>query len=78
MKHPFLKNPSLLIWYLIFWIAVSVIQYFLECSAYDTNIGITLVDVIVSNALFSILGIGIWYVVLGSNDENKSQINMVI
>lgn len=78
MKHPFLKNPALIVWYLVFWITLSVIQYFLESKLYEVNMAVTLVDVIISNTLFAFLGMGIWYVVLGGNDENKSQIYVVL
>jgi two-component system, LytTR family, sensor kinase len=78
MKHPFLKNPALFIWYLVFWIVISVTQYYLERNLFETNIGVTLVDVIISNTVFALLGIGVWYVVLGGNDENKSQLYVVL
>ncbi|HPR60690.1 MAG TPA: histidine kinase [Prolixibacteraceae bacterium] len=77
MKHPFLKSPLLIVWYLVFWIILSVIQFFLERNIFELSLAVTLVDVIISNTIFAILGIGIWYVVLGSNDENKSQLYVV-
>jgi glycopeptide antibiotics resistance protein len=71
MKHPFLKNPALFIWYLVFWIVISVTQYYLERNLFETNIGVTLVDVIISNTVFALLGIGVWYVVLGGKRRKQ-------
>jgi sensor histidine kinase YesM len=78
MKHPFFKNPALFVWYFVFWIILSVIQFILERNLYALNIGITLVDVIVSNTLYAFLGVGIWYVVIGGANENRSQLYTVM
>lgn len=78
MKHPLLKNPALLIWYLVFWIILSVVQFLLERNVFDADIGITLVDVIVSNGLYAFLGLGIWYVVIGGVNENRTQLYIVL
>ena len=78
MKHPLLKNPALLIWYFVFWIILSVVQFLLERNVFEADIGITLVDVIVSNGLYALLGLGIWYVVIGGVNENRSQLYLVL
>jgi two-component system, LytTR family, sensor kinase len=78
MKHPLLKNPALLIWYVVFWIILSVVQFFLELRVFNAVISISLVDVIISNSVYSLLGIGIWYVVIGVNTERKSQLYVVL
>lgn len=77
MKHPLLKNPALFIWYFAFWVILSVIQYLLETRVFGANIAITLVDVIISNLMFSLLGLGVWYVVIGGASEKRSQIYLV-
>ena len=78
MNHPLFKNPAFLIWYFIFWIILSVIQFFLELNVFQANLSITLVDVIISNALYAMFGLGIWYVVTGANSESRSHIYLVI
>lgn len=78
MKHPFFKNPALLVWYGLFWIIVSIIQFFFERTIYDLNIAITLVDVIVSNVVLALLGLGVWYVVIGSVNDKRSQLYVVL
>ncbi len=78
MKHPLLKNPALLIWYFLFWIIFSTIQFFFERRVFEVSLPITLVDIIVSNLVFMVLGIGIWYVVIGASTEKRSQMYVVI
>ncbi|MFA9388639.1 MAG: sensor histidine kinase [Prolixibacteraceae bacterium] len=77
MKHPLLKNPALFIWYFAFWIILSVIQFLLETRVFGANMAITLVDVIISNVLFALLGMGIWYVVIGGANDKRSQLYLV-
>lgn len=77
MKHPLLKNPALLIWYFAFWIILSVIQFLLETRVFNANLSITLVDVIISNVFFALLGLGVWYVVIGGASEKRSQLYLV-
>lgn len=78
MKHPLFKNPAFLIWYFAFWIILSVVQFFLEINVFNANLSITLVDVLISNIIFSLLGFGIWYVVINSVNNNKSQLYIVL
>ncbi|HPR30653.1 MAG TPA: histidine kinase [Prolixibacteraceae bacterium] len=78
MNHPLLKNPVFLIWYYVFWIILSVVQFFIDVRVFEANLSITLVDVIISNVIYSMLGLGIWYVVTGVKSESKSQIYLVL
>jgi sensor histidine kinase YesM len=78
MNHPLFKNPAFLIWYIAFWIILSVIQFFLDLKVFQANLSIALVDVIISNTIFSFLGLGIWYVVSGGNAEKRSQLYIVL
>lgn len=77
MNHPLFKNPAFLIWYFVFWIILSVIQFYLDLRVFQANLSIALVDVIISNAIYAMLGLGIWYVVSGSNTEKRSQMYLV-
>lgn len=78
MKHPLFKNPALLIWYSLFWIILSVVQFLLERNIFNADISITLVDVLISNTLFAMLGLGVWYVVIGGVNENRSQTYFIL
>jgi sensor histidine kinase YesM len=77
MNHPLFKNPAFLIWYFVFWIILSVIQFFLDLRVFEANLSIALVDVLISNISYSLLGLGIWYVVSGVNAEKRSQMYIV-
>jgi two-component system, LytTR family, sensor kinase len=77
MNHPLFKNPAFLIWYFVFWIILSVIQFFLDLRVFEANMAIALVDVLISNVIYSMLGLGIWYVVSGGNTEKRSQMYLV-
>jgi two-component system, LytTR family, sensor kinase len=78
MKHPLFKQPAMLIWYYVFWVIVAVVHFFIEVRVFDANTAISLVDVLVSYLLFSLLGLGVWYVVTSSNSEKRSQIYIVL
>lgn len=78
MKHPLLKNPAYLIWYVAFWIILSVIQFLMEVRIFDANLSITLIDVLISNVIYAGLGMGIWYVVLGGANGKRSQLYLVL
>jgi two-component system, LytTR family, sensor kinase len=77
MNHPLFKNPAFLIWYYIFWIILSAIQFFLDLKIFEADLSVTLIDVIVSNVIFSMLGLGIWYVVTSVHSEKRSQLYIV-
>lgn len=50
----------------------------MEIRMFDANLSITLVDVIISNATFALLGLGVWYVVIGGVNEKRSQLYIVL
>mgnify|MGYP007016097767 FL=1 len=77
MNHPLFKKPAFLIWYGAFWMILSAIQFFLDLRVFEANLSIALVDVLVSNTIFGMLGLGIWYVVVGGTNEKRSQIYLV-
>ena len=78
MKHPLFKQPAMLIWYYVFWVIVAVVHFFIEVRVFEANTALSLVDVLVSYLLFSLLGLGVWYVVTASNTEKRSQIYIVL
>ncbi|MCF8358362.1 MAG: histidine kinase [Prolixibacteraceae bacterium] len=78
MNHPLFKNPLFLIWYYVFWIILSMVQFFLDLRVFEADMSIALVDVIISNIIYSMLGLGIWYVVTSGHNEKKSQLYIVM
>ncbi len=78
MNHPLFKNPAFLIWYYIFWIILSVVQFYLDLKVFEAQMAVALVDVIISNIIYSLLGLGIWYVVSASDFGSKNQLYLVL
>lgn len=78
MRHPFIKNPILLIWYVLFWIVISVFQLFLEMKIFGISLSLTIVDVIVSNLLFMVIGIALWYVIGAANLAKYNNLNLAV
>lgn len=74
MNHPLFNKPAVLVWYYVFWVVLSVAQFYMDLRVFEADIAITLVDVIISNIIYSLLGMGIWYVVIGGHFESKKQI----
>lgn len=71
MNHPLLKQPVMLIWYILFWLVLGVVQFFTEIQIAEANMTVALVDVLISSLIFALLGFGIWFVV-STNDFGKS------
>lgn len=78
MHHPLFKNPAFLIWYLLFWIILSTMEFMLDVRLLGATVSVTLVDLIVSNTLFATLGIGMWYIVNNSNIISGKSTNLVL
>ena len=59
MNHPLFNKPAVLVWYYVFWVVLSVAQFYMDLRVFEADIAITLVDVIISNIIYSLLGMGI-------------------
>ena len=71
MINPFIKYTRQFLIYIIAWLVVSIIEtIILSFSSY--SLSYVIVDVLVHNAIFAILGLIIWYPVYFSNIERKS------
>lgn len=77
MNHPLFKQPVMLIWYVLFWLVLGVVQFFTEIQVMEANMTVATVDAIISYTIFALLGLGIWYVVQ-TNDFGKSSTQIAI
>lgn len=68
-KSFFTRNLSL--YYIAFWLAVAVIQFALSYGVYGQELIVAVADSLVSNILFSLLGVGLWYMVRFSGKQIK-------
>ncbi|MBN1952617.1 MAG: histidine kinase [Bacteroidales bacterium] len=77
MLHPILKNRNSLIGYSVFWLIIVILNAFILLHFYDFDFSIALLESTVFNALFAILGIGIWYPVYYTDLEKNNILNFV-
>jgi two-component system LytT family sensor kinase len=66
-KSFFTRN--LWIYFIAFWMAVSVIQFALSYGVYSQELIIAITDSVVSNVIFGFLGVGLWYMVRFSGKQ---------
>jgi two-component system LytT family sensor kinase len=60
---------NLWIYYTAFWVAVAVIQFALTYEVYGQALVIAITDSLVSNGVFALLGIGLWFMVRFSGKQ---------
>lgn len=72
VRHPFLSNVKLAIYYAVFWILTSLVYVLILTMYDDQNIGIAILKVITYPISFAIIGSAIWYVIKYSTLENNS------
>lgn len=78
MLNPILKNRNFSILYATGWAVIAVIQVFLIIYFYSpNNILITISDSIIFNALYAVIGIGIWYPVYYTDLEKNKITNFL-
>jgi two-component system, LytTR family, sensor kinase len=70
MLSRLVKNHIELI-YILVWVAISAIHFFLLISLYDLTVIQGLVDSLVFNIFFAIIGMGLWYMVRFSDLQTR-------
>ena len=63
MQHPFLENRKHLYLYLLAWATLIVVQAAILFIYYDIPYKYAVADGIVFNAIYSVLGFGLWYTI---------------
>ncbi len=66
-KAFFAKNIG--IYYFAYWMIVTIIQFALLFGVYDLDFVVSIVDTLFSNGLFSLLGVGLWFMVRFSGKQ---------
>lgn len=56
-------------YYLAFWVAVAVIQFALSYGVYEQDLIIAIADSLVSNMIYAVIGVGLWYMVRFSGNQ---------
>ena len=71
MLNPILKHRTYIIFYLIGWVIIAVAHVFVLQYYYEIDFEISIVDSLVFNLIFAILGINLWYVVRFSQKKSS-------
>ncbi|WP_163709865.1 sensor histidine kinase [Mangrovibacterium lignilyticum] len=76
MKHPFINNRVLSLYYIVFWLIIGLINFFVQVFWYDISYSLGFIESVVIFGLYPIMGASIWYVIqynrLDENDWTKN------
>jgi two-component system, LytTR family, sensor kinase len=78
MQHPVLKNSRSLVIYFSIWTVIALADFFSIYSKFNFGVAESLTGSFISNSLFSLFGIAIWYAVLYSFPEKIGPLNLII
>jgi len=71
MKHPFINNRLLSLYYVVFWLTIGFLNFLIEAFWYDINMRLALIDSFVIFILYPIMGSSIWFIIQYNRlDEN--------
>lgn len=78
MIHPIANNRRNLILYGIFWCLIALMHGFFIYKFYNASITLTIIDSILYNLFYSLLGLGLWYAVKFSQMETNNIGNLIL
>lgn len=78
MLNPVLKNRKYAIGYIVGWLILASVQLFISMSFYNREFFPALAEGLVFNALYAVIGIGIWYPVYYTDIEKNNILNFII
>lgn len=78
MQHPVLKNSGSLLIYSAVWLVITLLDFFSVYLGFNYGILESLTGSFISNSLYALLGIAIWYAVLYSYPEKIGALNLII
>jgi len=71
MKHPFINNRILSIYYVVFWLIIAALNVMIQVFWYDMDLSIGLIESFVIFVLYPIMGSSIWFIIQYNHlDEN--------
>jgi two-component system LytT family sensor kinase len=77
IRHPFLTNTKLAIYYAAFWVIVAAAYVLLLIFNNDRDIGTAVLEVFTFLISFAVFGSAIWYVIKFSTLENNSALRII-
>lgn len=78
MLNPVLKNRKITLGYIVAWLILASVQLFISMSFYNREFFPALTEGLVFNALYAVIGIGIWYPVYYTDIEKNNILNFII
>ncbi len=78
MLHPFIEDRSYLKVYAIVWTILAIVQSFLLIYKFDFDTTIAILDSVIFNYLFAIMGASIWFVGAYADYEKQSSQSTII
>jgi hypothetical protein len=78
MQHPVLKNSRSVIIYVVIWMMIAFFDFVTIFTKFNFGITEGFTGSLLSNGLYALLGIAIWYAVLYSFPEKIGVLNLVI
>lgn len=78
MFNPYFKNTYWFIGYLTIWIIIIFLQFILLAVSTDISIAYTLIDTVIFNSLFALIGLSLWFPVKFISFEHNSPIRVLI
>jgi two-component system LytT family sensor kinase len=77
VRHPFLTNTKLAIYYAVFWIVAATLNVLILTVYNGRDLGTAVIQVFTFMISFAVLGTAIWYVIKYSTLENNSALRIV-
>lgn len=78
MIHPIANSRRNLILYALFWVLIALIHGFFLYNFYNACIYLTLVDSLLFNLLYGLIGLGLWFAVKFSQMETNNVGNLIL
>lgn len=78
MQNPILNNRESSYYYLGIWLIVMLIHIFLLVFTGQTTFVAASVDAVITNLLFSAIGLGLWFPIFFSRCEKESMVSTII
>lgn len=77
LRHPFITNPRLTIFYGLFWFVASIVMVLVSVFANGINFQIASVEVFSFIIIYALVGASIWYVIKYTTLENNSAYRII-
>lgn len=78
LRHPFITNPRLTLYYGLFWLVASVVMVMIFTFANGIDFKIAFTEVFSFIIIYALIGSSIWYVIKFTTLENNSAFRIIL